>query len=116
VRHLADKIKSTHTPPDEHPLTNFDERDLLRLAEEAGFRQVKLTYTAELAPWPLDTTDWHVLMAMSGNPLDPTVGAEIAAALTPAERAEFEAHLRPLVESGAPREGRTAAAYLSAIR
>ncbi len=116
VQHLAAKIKATYGPPDEHPLTNFDERDLFRFAEDAGFREVVLDYRAELTAWPLDTRDWDTLMQMSGNPLDPPIGESIRQALTPAEREEFEAHLRPLVESGQPRVGRSARVFLRAAK
>jgi arsenite methyltransferase len=116
VQHLAAAIKARHRQPEEHPLTNFDERDLFRYAEEAGFQEIVLDYTAELKPWPCETTDWDVLMGMSGNPLDPTFGEEIASALTPAEQTKFEAHLRPLVEGGHPRKGRSAQVFLRATK
>ena len=116
VAHLAAKIAAARTPLDQHPLTNFDERDLVRYAEEAGFDQVNLTYTADTAPWPLETTDWDTLLATALNPLDPTIGEQIAATLTDHERSEFEAHLRPLVEHAAPREGRSAIAFLLATK
>jgi SAM-dependent methyltransferase len=116
VQHLAAKIRARDPPPGEHPLTNFDERDLFRYAEEAGFANVKLDYTAELAIWPVDTTDWDVLMQMSGNPLDPTMGESIRQALTAREQDEFETYLRPLVERGQPRTGRMAKAFLRATK
>lgn len=55
-------------------------------------------------------------MQMSGNPLDPSFGEEMRQALSLAEQAEFEAHLRPLVEDGAARVGRSARAYLRAVK
>lgn len=116
VKHLAAKLKAHHRPPDQHPLTNFDERDLFQAAEDAGFAAIKLEYTAELAPYPLSTTDWDVFVKTSGNPLDPTLAEELDQALTAAERTEFEAHLRPLVERGEPRIGRSAVSYLSALK
>ena len=116
VAHLAAKIAAARTPLDRHPLTSFDERDLLRYAEEAGFHQVNLRYTAQTAPWPLETTDWDTLLATALNPLDVTIGEQIAAALTDHERSEFEAHIRPLVEHGAPRKGRSATAFLLATK
>ena len=116
VERLAAKVKVRYTPPDEHPPTNFDERDLFRFAEATGFIEIALDYRAELTALPLDTTDWDVLMRMSGNPLDPTIGEDIRAALTSAEQAEFEAHLRPLVESGQPRLNRSAHVFLCAFK
>ncbi len=116
VEHLAAKIAAARAPLDQHPLTNFDERDLFRYAEEAGFDQVHLTYTAHTAPWPLETTDWDTLLATALNPLDPTIGEQITATLTDRERGEFEAHVRPLVEHGALRKGRSATAFLLATK
>jgi arsenite methyltransferase len=116
VKHLAAKIDAARTPLERHPLTNFDERDLFRYAEEAGFDRVSLTYAADSAPWSLETSDWNTFLATALNPLDPTIGEQIAAALTDQERAEFEAHLRPLVEHGAPRKGRSATAFLRATK
>jgi len=116
VQHLAGKIKARYRSPDEHPLTNFDERDLFEFAEEAGFREITLDYRAELTAWALDSNDWDVLMKMSGNPLDPPIGEEIRQALSPSEQAEFEAHLRPLVENGQARVGRSARVFLRAVK
>lgn len=113
---IAAKIAAVRTPLDQHPLTNFDERDLFSHAEEAGFDQVNMTYTADTAPWPIETTDWDTLLATALNPLDPTIGEQIAASLSDDERVEFEAHLRPLVEHAAPREGRSAIAFLLATK
>jgi arsenite methyltransferase len=114
VEHLAAKIKARYRPLDEHPLTNFDERDLFQFAEQAGFHEIILDYRAELKPWEWETNDWNVLKRMSGNPLDPPLGEEIRQALTPAEQAEFEAHLRPLVERGVSRVGYSARVFLRA--
>jgi arsenite methyltransferase len=114
VQHLAAKIKARHSALHAHPLTNFDERDLFLFGEEAGFGEIILDYRAESRPWDFETTDWDVLMRFSGNPLDPSLGDEIAQALTVAERAEFEAHLRPQVETRAPRAGHCAHAFLRA--
>jgi arsenite methyltransferase len=116
VQHLAEKLKARHQALDEHSLTNFDERDLFRFAEEAGFIEIILDYRAQSRPWDFEVTDWNVLMRVSGNPLDPSLGDEIAEALTPSERAEFEAHLRPQVERAAPRVGHSAQAFLSAVK
>jgi ubiquinone/menaquinone biosynthesis C-methylase UbiE len=116
VRDLVVRIRAARLPVEEHPLTNFDERDLFDHAAAAGFDRIEMEYTARLEPPPLDTTDWDVLLAMACNPLDPTVGEQIAAALTPDEQARFEACLRPLVEAGAPRRGRSATVLLRAVR
>jgi arsenite methyltransferase len=116
VRHLADKVMVRwKEPPEQHPLLNFDERDLFRFAEDAGFEEVRMDYRAEtkLEQW---TASWETFSRSSGNPLDPTPEEEIAEALEPAERAEFEAHLRSVIESRPRVRQWRAGAYLRAVK
>ena len=116
VEHLAEKVRAQWKEPHEHPLLNFDERDLLRFAEEAGFGEIRMDYRAEIKQEPHWAKSWDTLANYSGNPLDPTLGEEIAAALEGEERAEFEAHLQaelarcPLVPL------RMASVYLRAVK
>ena len=115
VQHLADKI-SAHWPPlDQHPLLNFDERDLFRFAEEAGFEEIRMDYRAEqkLRQW---TVGWDTFRRSSGNPLEPTPEEEMIEALEPDERAEFEAYLRALFESKPRALEWHAGAYLRAVK
>jgi arsenite methyltransferase len=84
--------------PPTDPMLDFDERDLLGLAEAAGFFPVELDYRAEVRP--SDVVAWDAFVNTSGNPLIPTIGDAIERALEPAERERFVAHLRPLVEDG----------------
>jgi arsenite methyltransferase len=116
VRDLAEKVMATWKGPAEHPLLNFDERDLFRLAEEAGFDEIRLDYRAEVGSRPPLAPSWDTLKRMSGNPLDPTPEEEIAAALTPAEQAEFEAYLTAALEAQPLRRDRRAGAYLRASK
>src|SRR4051794_21836481 len=44
IEHIVKKLRARWKSPEEHPLLNFDERDLLRFAEEAGFREIRLDY------------------------------------------------------------------------
>ena len=49
---IAEKLTRVYreaAPPDD-PMLDFDERDLVVLAEEAGFFPVELTLTAEIRP------------------------------------------------------------------
>ena len=116
VEHLAKKVRAQWKEPHEHPLLNFDERDLLRFAEEAGFGEIRMDYRAEIKQEPHWAKSWETLENYSGNPLDPTLGEELRAALDDEERAEFEAHLqaelarRPLVPM------RLASVYLRAVK
>lgn len=95
------------------PMLDFDERDLLGLAQSAGFFPVELDYKVEVRP--SDVVAWDAFVNMSGNPLIPTIGDAIDRALAPDERERFVAHLRPLVEQG---RGvfRLAQAYLVAVK
>jgi arsenite methyltransferase len=82
------------------PMMNFDERDLLQHAEDAGFREVHVELVIDVEPgsW---VEDWERLLETSPNPNAPTAGESIDGALTPEEAERFEAHLRPLVDAGA---------------
>ena len=99
-------------PPGRDPMLDFDDRDLVRLAERAGFAEVRLelrvTVGARRAPAP-----WDRFLRQSGNPNLPPLGEMLQEALGPAELAAFTAQLRPLVEAGMG-ERRTAVAYLTA--
>jgi len=88
---------------------NFDERDLMTFAEKAGFKEIHLDLKVEISP--MNSQRWEVYIRSAGNPKVPTLEEAMTEALTPKEKDEFEAHLRPLVEAG---EGirRSAAAYL----
>jgi arsenite methyltransferase len=116
VRHLADKVMARwKEPPEQRPLLNFDERDLFRFAEDAGFEEVRMDYRAEtkLEQW---TASWETFRRSSGNPLHPTPEEEIEEALEPAERGEFEAHLRRVIESRPRVRQWRAGAYLRAVK
>jgi arsenite methyltransferase len=116
VRHLAEKAMSQWKQPAEHPLLNFDERDLLRLAEEAGFGEIRMDYRAEIKHEPHFATSFEMLMRFSGNPLDPTLEEELRATLDDDERVEFEAHLREELERKPLVPMRVATVYLRAMK
>jgi ubiquinone/menaquinone biosynthesis C-methylase UbiE len=92
------------------PMMNFSERDLARLAEEQGFADIHADLRIDVEPgsWVLD---WDRLMGTTPNPNAMSVGESISGALTEAETARLESHLRPLVDKG---EGviRSAFAYV----
>jgi len=92
------------------PMMNFSERDLVRLAEEQGFTDIHADLRIDVEPgsWVLD---WDRLMGTTPNPNAMSVGESISGALTEAETARLESHLRPLVDKG---EGviRSAFAYV----
>jgi ubiquinone/menaquinone biosynthesis C-methylase UbiE len=117
VRTIAAKLIALYDkyqPPDTDPMTDFDERDLVRLAAQAGFAEVglELQVSVKNAKPPVP---WDRFLAMSGNPKIPTMAEAMDQSLTAAEITEFTAHLRPLVETGAGEE-RRALAYLTALK
>jgi SAM-dependent methyltransferase len=97
------------------PMIDFDERDLLRLAEDAGLVDIRLKYVAEVTESPPEwrPRDWDVFLDTAPNPLARTMRESIEAVLTPAEAATVESVLRPQVEAGIGTT-RVAHAFLSA--
>jgi len=125
IEALASKVRAVFEriqPPESSPMLNFDERDLLTFAEQAGFAEIHLELQIEMKqPQEIDQTDtakklsWEVLLKSSGNPLAPTLEEAIAQALMPDEAEQFTAYLRPLVETMHGRQ-RQALAYLWAVK
>jgi SAM-dependent methyltransferase len=117
VRDPAAKVRALYEsiqPPGQDPMLDFDERDLLRHAQDAGFAEtdleLRVSVKARKEPVP-----WELFLRMSGNPLVPTLGEAMDSVLSPQEAAEFTAHLKPLVESGTG-QLRKALAYLTAVK
>jgi SAM-dependent methyltransferase len=112
---LAARVEQVYAeiqPPDD-PMLDFDERDLICLAEGAGFFPIELELQAEIRA--MEPRPWEAFVNSSGNPKIPTVAEAMEQALTPEERAQFAAHLRVLVEEGQG-QWRMASAYLSAVK
>jgi arsenite methyltransferase len=114
---IAAKVRAVYEaiqPPDSDPMLDFDERDLVRLAEHAGFPEIGLDLR-----WRIRATvrpvSWEVFLRASGNPLIPPLGDVMDQALTVAERAAFTAALRPQVESGRGQD-RLVVAFLTAVK
>ena len=123
VSDLSDKVKASFhelQDPAAATMTDFDDRDLLHLAEAAGFEEVHLTCHIDVVPASEDEAGSvlrpHSLGAfldVAPNPLAPTIGEAIGRALTDVERERFLAHLgRAFEEHRAIR--RSAVAYLTA--
>lgn len=113
---LAEKISAVfeaRQQPGDDPMLDFDERDLLRFAEGAGFFPVELELRAEVRA--ADPHPWQVFLHSSGNPSIPTFAEAMDEALTSAERERVVSHLKPLVEEGRG-VWRMAHAYLSATK
>jgi arsenite methyltransferase len=117
VAPLAAKVNALYDsiqPRGEDPMVDFDERDLVRHAEQAGFPvidlELHLTVKNTRRPIP-----WDQFLRTSGNPLIPPTGEALDRTLNPGEIAAFTAYLKPLVESGAGQQ-RRASAYLAATK
>jgi ubiquinone/menaquinone biosynthesis C-methylase UbiE len=116
VADLVAKLKQVYDavqPPASDPMLDFDERDLLALAEGAGFGEVHARLAIDIRP--PEPLPWDGMLNSSGNPRVPTVAEAMRRVLTAEEAERLAAHLRPLVEQGRGRR-RTAAVYLWALR
>lgn len=116
VQELRDRVRAVYEaiqPMDSDPMLDFDERDLLAIAETAGFREIHLEYRADIEP--AEPRQWQTVLHSSGNPRIPTLAEAMAQVLTPEEAARYEAYLRPIVESGQG-VGRGATADLWAVK
>ena len=116
VIHIAQKIKDLYDriqPPGIDSMGDFDERDLLRQTEKAGFKQIHLELQAKITP--AEAMDWQVILHTPWNPKIPSLAEAIEQVLTPEEADKLINHLRPLVESGQG-VSRSAVAYLWAVK
>lgn len=120
VAEIASKVKAVYEsrqPQATDPMLDFDERDLLSLAEGAGFSEVHLSLDVDIeaysaSPWQ---TSWEAWLHSAPNPLVPMRAEAMSEALSPAEAQRLSDHLRPLVEAGQG-QVRRAAAYIWSVR
>jgi SAM-dependent methyltransferase len=117
VEPLVAKLRALYEsiqPPGDDPMLDFDDRDLVRLAEQAGFAQIDLelrvTVNGDRPPF-----SWERALRMAGNPRVPPLGEALERTLSPLEIAEITAYLKPLVESGGGRT-RSAVAFLACTK
>lgn len=105
LRELYERLQ----PRETDPMLDFDERDLLTMAERAGFEEVHLRLEADIDA--VEPMKWETLVNSAGNPKIPTLAEAMEEVLTPAEREALVAHLKPQAEQG---QGirRLAVAYL----
>lgn len=94
-------------------MLDFDERDLVDLAERAGFSDIRLQLLIEVKNQR--PRSWDSYLRTVPNPNVPSLGEAIEQTLEPEQRDELTARLRPLVEQGQGRT-RSAVAYLSATK
>jgi arsenite methyltransferase len=73
VADLVAKLKEVYDaiqPPGSDPMLDFDERDLVTLAEHTGFGEVHTQLTIDIRP--PEPLPWHAMLNSSGNPRIPT--------------------------------------------
>jgi arsenite methyltransferase len=121
VADLAEKVKAFYEraqPRNSDPMRDFDERELVRLAEEAGFAEAHLDFEALVArgnPPGWGEKAWDIFAKATPNPLVPSLEEVAERELSPEEAERLLAHLKPLVEAGR-RTRRQASAYLRAVK
>jgi arsenite methyltransferase len=115
LHELAERVESVFTAiqPPSDPMLDFDERDLVRFAEDAGFFPIDLELQVEVRA--TEPKPWPAFANSAGNPKIPTIAEAMDQALTPDERERFANHLRPLVEQGRG-VWRMAHAFLTAVK
>ena len=113
VVHLARKVKAVFLqaqPDQNNPMLDFDERDLIRFARDAGFQKIHLRLDVRIFSQH-KMPNWETFLNQAPNPLAPTLKEAISESLTPSEARDFLTHLRTAVEQQRGlRKG--AAAYL----
>jgi arsenite methyltransferase len=115
IADLGERIDAVYAraQPRSDPMLDFDERDLVALAEKAGFFPIRLELRIDVEnAWP---RDWDGFLHSSGNPKAPTLAEAMAEALSPAEAERFSDWLRPRIERGTV-DFRGATAYLWATK
>lgn len=95
----------------ESPITNYSERDLIRLAADCGFVELHMELHIDINRSP--RMAWNSFLKSSPHPWAPTVDAILTREFTPEERVQIETHLRPGIESGSSASFNSIA-YLSA--
>jgi SAM-dependent methyltransferase len=101
VQELEDRVRAVYErlqPRGSDPMTDFDDRDLVDLAEAVGFPEIHLALDVEVkAPEPMR---WDAFVRTAWNPNIPTLAEVMEDVMTPDEAARYTAELRPLVEEG----------------
>ena len=117
---LAAKVKAvfarSEPPGAVAAMMGFDDRDLVRLAEQAGFDRIHVECHIDVEPGSLTrSVTLDALLGSAPNPNAPTMGEAIAAALTEPERQRFVAELEQAFTEGRSVR-RMAAAYVAACK
>src|SRR5206468_3258451 len=98
----------------EEAMLDFDERDLLQFAVDAGFDSTDVLFEARIERgrlWGQEPPPLERLLRTAPNPNAPTLEEVLEAELDAEERERFLAYVRPRYEAG-QMTGRSAVAYL----
>ena len=119
VKDLAQKVNEIfrrNQLPDNDPMLDFDEYDLIAFAEQAGFGEIHLELQVNIQPYA-ERRDFETILRTAPNPKMPTTEEVINEALTPTEAERFVSYLRSTIEDKqAIRTIRNACAYLWAVK
>ncbi len=117
IKELVEKMKDAHKAQHalQSTMSDFDERDLVKMLDKAGFGFIHLELDVTLGNAGMLSGNWEVFYNSSPNPLVPTLRKQVEVALLPDEQERFISHLKPLVETNT---GRTAQcrAFITAIK
>ena len=95
------------------PMTNFTERDLVRLAQKCEFKEIHMELHIDVRP--LEVSSWETFICSAPHPLAPSLSTILADHFTIAEKAKFESVLRPMIKEG-NLSVEDKVAYLTAIK
>jgi arsenite methyltransferase len=119
VSDLADRVKAAFAEladPAAAVMRDFDDRDLVWLAEHAGFERVHLECHIDVEPGSqVRIVGLDALLDSAPNPLAPSLREAISTVLTPSEREALVAHLERAIAEQRPLR-RSAVAYLVAVK
>lgn len=110
-RWRAAQLPSTLAEIEKNPLTNFSERDLIRLFQKAGFEEIHLELHIDIAT--TSAIPWDTFIDTAPRPGAPTLRELFSSSFSDIEQRQFEGSLRAQVESGQLSE-RNTIAYLTA--
>lgn len=96
---------------DSNYMLNFDDRDLLKFAEAAGFRDISLELRVEFLSVP-PRRRWEDFTRVSPNPMAPTPREAMESVLNSGEQEQFVSYMKPRVEQGIGFPVRSAHVYL----
>jgi arsenite methyltransferase len=99
IKDLWEKIKASRKEQydAQSTMSDFDERDLIKMLQRAGFSHIHLDLDVTVGNSGIYPGNWDAFYNSAPNPLVPTLREQVEAALTADEQDRFIAHLKPLV-------------------